>query len=62
MSKMGEKCTNTGYYKFSRHTDRSRIKCHPSFDEEEIWMLHGSIFPPITTCDKDAFFVYIRAS
>ena len=60
MPKTGEKCTNSGYYKYSRHLDRSRIKCHPSFDEEEIFMSIGSIFPSISTCDKDAFFVYVR--
>jgi len=47
MPKTGEKCTFAGYYKYSGHLDRSTIRCHPSFDEEEISLQVGTVFPQI---------------
>jgi len=61
MPKTGDKCTYAGYYKYSGHIDRSTIKCHPSFDEEEISMQVGYVFPPVITCSKDSFWTYVRA-
>jgi len=61
MPKTGEKYTYTGYYRYSGHLDRSTIRCHPSFDEEEISLQVGTVFPQITTCSKDAFWIYVRA-
>jgi len=59
MPKTGEKCTFAGYYKFSGHI-KGNAKCHPSFDEDEISMQTGGVFPTIPTCDKDAFWIYVR--
>jgi hypothetical protein len=61
MPKTGEKCTYAGYYKYSGHLDRSTIRCHPSFDEKEISLQVGHVFPPVITCSKDAFWTYVRA-
>ena len=60
MPKTGEKCTYAGYYKYSGHFKVTKI-CHPSFDEEEIFLQVGTVFPTVTTCNKDAFWTYIRA-
>ncbi len=45
MPKTGEKCTFAGYYKYSDHLNRSTIRCHPSFGEEEILLQVGTAFP-----------------
>ena len=59
MPKTGEKCTYSGYYKFSGHV-KCTTRCHPSFDEEEIPMKMGNLFPTIPTCDEDAFWTYVK--
>jgi hypothetical protein len=59
MPKTGDKCTFAGYYKFSGHIDRS-IRCHPTFDEHEILMSNGDVFPSLSICIKDAFWTYDR--
>jgi len=60
MPKTGDKCTYPGYYKFSGHVKTSITRCHPTFAENEISMQLYQIFPPIHTCDKDAFWTYVR--
>lgn len=59
MPKTGDKCTSPGYYKFSGHI-KGISKCHPTFDEGEILIQLFKEFPPVNTCQKDAFWVYVR--
>lgn len=59
MPKTGDKCMNSGYYKFSGHV-KCTTKCHPSFDEDKISMRMFETFPTIHTCDKDAFWTYVK--
>jgi len=59
MPKTGDKCTRPGYYKFSSHITRS-TNCHPTFDENEIFMQLFGTFPPVHTCGNDALWTYVR--
>lgn len=59
MPKTGEICQTSGWYKFSGHTDGS-IGCHPTKDEQDIPMKAGNHFPPIKSCEKGAYWTYIR--
>jgi len=36
------------------------MRCHPIFDEHEISMNNGDIFPTLSICEKDAFWTYDR--
>ena len=38
----------------------STIRCHPSFDEKEIALQVGQVFPPVIICSKDVFWTYVR--
>jgi len=59
MPKTGDKCIFAEYYKSSGHIDCS-MRCHTTFDEHEISMNNGYIFPTLSICEKDAFWTYDR--
>lgn len=59
MPKNGETCTKSGHYKFAGHTDGSK-GCHPTIDEQDIPMTVGKTFPPIKSCNKGAFWTWVR--
>ena len=59
MAKTGEICQTSGWYKFAGHTD-GNIGCHPTIDEQDIPMKSGNRFPPIRSCERGAYWNFVR--
>ena len=59
LNKTGEVCQFSGTYGFVTHADGT-IGCHPTSEEMDIPLDVGDRFPPIKSCKKGAFWIFLR--
>jgi len=58
--KTGEKCSRKGVYQWDGYVDGTRFPS-TSTEEREIPLDVGDKFPPVKSCNKAAFWVYLRS-
>lgn len=56
--KTGEKAPYSGNYQFDGYTDGTSTPA-PTQNERVIPLTKGETFPPINSCDKAAYWIYV---